>query len=326
MPVHAQVEALLRELIASGRPSSMSLPLEEGRRNFAELIGSLCSSGEVARTRDLRIPGPAGDIPARAYFPAGAGDLPVVLHFHGGGWVFGDVATYDGVSRALAAAAGAVLVSVDYRRAPEDPFPAALDDCHAATAWVHEHAAELGCDPSRLAVAGDSSGGNLAAAVALRARDEGGPPIAFQLLVYPALDPSMSSRSYGENAEDAFLSRSEMAWYWDRYLGPDGDRSEPYAAPLAANDLSGLPPAHVVTAGSDVLRDEGETYAARLRDAGVPATVRRYDDMVHGFLMMGRHLDAGREGLSDAGRVLREALARVRDGASARAAGTGSPR
>jgi acetyl esterase len=311
--VHSQVQALLEELIAAGLPSSMSLPLPEGRRNFAELFASLEETEEVERVEDLSIPGPAGDVPVRLYHPArsadGDGGRPMVAFFHGGGWVFGGIDTHDGLCRMLANASAAVLASVEYRLAPEHPYPAALDDCVAATRWLHDRAGDLGCDPSRLAVAGDSAGGNLAAAVALRARDEGGPALRFQALLYPVLDPTLSTASYAEHADDPFLSREEMAWYWDQYLGPGGDaRSDPLAAPARAMDLSGLPAAVVVTAEYDVLRDEGEAFAERLGASGVATTLLRNQGMIHGFLSMGRHLDASRVGIAEVGACLSAAL------------------
>ncbi|HZD68102.1 MAG TPA: alpha/beta hydrolase [Actinomycetes bacterium] len=303
-----QVKALLDELSASGRPSSMRLPLPEGRRNFTELFVSLSRTTQVHAVEDAVLPGPAGDIPARLYRPAPEGPLPVAVYCHGGGWVFGGLEACDGLCRSLAVASGALVVAPAYRLAPEHPYPAALEDCYAVTEWVHRHALELGADAGRSAVVGESSGGNLAAGVALLARDRGIPSIGFQLLMYPALDPSLASPSYRENAEDPFLSRAEMEWYWDRYLGRRGGRIEPYAAPVLAAALRGLPPAHVITAGHDVLRDEGELYAERLRGAGVAVSVRRYDDMVHGFMSMARYLDTAGRAVEDAGRVLAGAL------------------
>jgi acetyl esterase len=199
------------------------------------------------------------------------------------------------------------VVSVDYRLAPEHPFPAGFEDCAAVTEWLASSGSELGGDTSRVAVAGDSAGGTLAAAVALRARDQG-TPLSAQLLMYPALDPSMSSVSYTENAEDPFLSRSEMEWYWPRYLGGAAGELSAYAAPAYASDVSGLAPAVIVVAGNDPLRDDGLTYAARLREAGVPVELASYDDMVHGFLSCTRALDAGRQGLQAAGRLLGQSL------------------
>lgn len=310
MAYDPQVQALLDELIASARPSSKSLPLEQGRRSFAELFASLMATAEVAAVEDRTIPGPAGELPMRIYRPALADRLPVTVYFHGGGWVFGDIETHDGACRQLARASGALVVSVDYRRPPESPFPAPLDDCYAATRWVYEHAAEIGADPARLAVAGDSSGGTLAAAMALKARDSGTPPIAFQLLLFPATAAAFSTPSYIEFADDAFLSKDEMLWYWGRYLASPDDARHPYASPLYAESLAGLPPALIITCEYDPLRDDGEQYAARLRAAGVETCVKRYAGMVHGFMLMGRKIDAAQAAFDEAGRALREALSR----------------
>jgi acetyl esterase len=308
METDAQVTALLQELIASGRPSSMSLPLLEGRRNFTELFASLAERPDIAQVREVAIPGAGGDLPTRLYAPSSAGPLPVLMYFHGGGWVFGGAEAFDGLARSLARASGALVVAPEFRLAPEHPFPASLEDCFIAATWVEAHAEELGGDGTRLAAAGESSGANLAAAVTLRAKEAGRPRLEFQLLMYPAVDPSLSTASYEENAEDPFLSKAEMTWYWDRYLGPHGDRANPHAAPLNAPDLRGLPPAYIVTAGHDVLRDEGEAYAQRLRDAGVPVTVARYPDMVHGFLSMTRHLDTAGIALKEAGKAVADAF------------------
>src|SRR5438067_23306 len=218
-----EVASLLDELIAAARPSSMSLPLQEGRRNFVELFSSLCSRPPIGSVHDREIDGPGGPLPVRIYSPtpedaAPGTPRPVLLAFHGGGWVFGDLGTADALCRGLSNASGSIVVSVDYRLAPEHPFPAALDDADAALSWTREHAEELGGSPDRIAVGGESSGGNLATALALRARDRGDRAIRFQLLLYPALDATMSSPSYGENADDPFLSASEMRWYWARYI------------------------------------------------------------------------------------------------------------
>jgi acetyl esterase len=216
------------------------------------------------------------------------------VFLHGGGWVLCSLDTHDQTCRALTRDAGTITVSVDYRLAPDGRFPAAAEDAYAATTWAAEHAGELGGDPRRLAVAGDSAGGNLAAAAALMARDRGGPALAFQLLVYPVLDHRRVTPSHRENAEGFFLTGVHMRWYWEQYLGPDGDGAHPYASPGLAGDLAGLPPAHIVTAECDPLRDEGEDYARRLRDAGVPVEVVRYDGMFHGFFGMAELLPGAR--------------------------------
>lgn len=307
---HPEVDALLAELAASGRPSSMSLPLQEGRRNFVELCRSLAAVEDRGRTESLRLPEPAADLEARVYFPAdhAGGPLPITLFLHGGGWVFGGLDSHDPFCRALACDSRSLVVGLDYRLAPEAPFPAALDDGFTALRWLAEFGDRIGGDPELLSVAGDSSGANLAAGLALRARDEGDPPLWFQCLLYPATDPSMSTPSYQENAEDPFLSRSEMEWYWRQYTVGDSDRANPYAAPARARDLRGLPPALVVTCGLDPLRDEGEAYAGRLSEAGVPVRTLRYDDMPHGFLLFTAKLTAARTGTAEIAQQVRAGL------------------
>ncbi|PSQ11432.1 alpha/beta hydrolase [Halobacteriales archaeon QS_5_70_15] len=257
---------------------------------------------EVARVRDLGIEGPGGHVPVRIYEPdgTGTGPRPAVVYFHGGGWVVGSLDSHDPLCRTLANAAEAVVVSVDYRLAPEHAFPAAAEDAYAATAWVAERAAELGVDPDRVAVAGDSAGGNLAAVVSLMARDRRAPDIAYQALVYPVVDYSLAYDSYPENAEWGPTSES-MGWFWEQYLGRDVDAYNPYAAPLWTRSLSDLPPATVVTAGFDTLRDEGVAYADRLEADGVDTTHRNYERMTHGFMsILGEpDLSRAREAVDD---------------------------
>lgn len=251
----------------------------------------------VPRVEDHVVPGPAGDVPVRLYAPAAGTGLPVVVYFHGGGWVLSSVDGHDALARRIAARTGMLLVSVDYRLAPEHPFPAAADDCWAVTNWLAAHADDWGGDPTRIAVCGDSAGGNLAASVALRARDAA-IPLRLQALVYPCLDdrqddyPSMEA-----NAEGYLLSAREMAWFWDQYVPPE-HRADPLAVPARADDLRGLAPALVMTAEYDPLRDEGERYADRLRDAGVPVETIRYPGMVHAFVSRW-HLIAGAERAHD---------------------------
>jgi len=262
---------------------------------------------EVHQVADRQIPGPSGPLPIRIYRP-GTGTRPVIVYFHGGGWVICGLDSHDAGCRALANATGAVVVSVDYRLAPEHPFPAPLEDCFAATGWVAAHGSELDVDPARLAVMGDSAGGNLAAAVCLRARDAGSPHIAFQVAVYPAVAGDLALPSQEENAEGYFLTRADMEWYWHHYVPDPADRANPLAAPLLAEDLRGLPPCHIVTAEHDPLRDEGEAYANRLREAGVPSTNTRYGGMIHGFFNMGALLPAAAQAFDDTAAVLRRAL------------------
>ncbi|MCL4115038.1 UNVERIFIED_CONTAM: hypothetical protein GTU68_008281 [Idotea baltica] len=233
----------------------------------------------------------------RLYASSDAKDLPIVAFFHGGGWVLSSIDGHDSLARRLAARTGALVVSVEYRLAPEHPFPEPHDDCWAAITWLAEHGGALGGDTSRLSVAGDSAGANLAAGVALRARDEG-LSLGYQLLIYPCIDDRQSRPSMIDNASGYFLSASDMAWFWDQYV-PAEHRDNPYAVPARATDIVGLAPAHVQTAEYDPLRDEGEEWAARLNAAGVPATMTRFDGAVHGFIarweQMGRALEAHEE-------------------------------
>jgi acetyl esterase len=233
--------------------------------------------------------------------------LPVVVYFHGGGFVIGDIATHDAICHRLAAGVPALVVSVDYRLAPEHPFPAAVEDCDAATGWVSAHAVELGADPARLAVAGDSAGGNLATVVARHARDRGGPPVAFQLLIYPGIDMTRSFPSHSENGEGYLLDTDTMTWFLGNYLA-DADPRHPDASPIFAEDLSNLPPALVLTAEFDPLRDEGEAYAQRLREAGVVATTSRYDGMIHAFYGLDGILDSAKSATAETTAALRDAL------------------
>ena len=237
---------------------------------------------------DLAIPGPAGTIPARFYEPAGLGleDRPLVVYFHGGGWTIGDLDTCDSVCRFLALNVPATVLSVGYRLAPEHPFPAAVDDALAAFCWAALDNTRLGVDPSRIAVAGDSAGGNLAAAVSLLARDGDGPSPAMQALIYPVTDAVGGQRSRDEFAEGFLLTKADMDWFEDHYLPPGVDHADPRVSVLRADDLSGLPPAYVATAGFDPLRDEGEAYAVRMQEAGVPVTLRRHPGLIHGFANM----------------------------------------
>lgn len=306
MPLDPQAQAVLDSLPGGALPDLDNVPVELMRQGFSE-IGPEAPVEEVANVENRQIRGAAGEIGARIYRPATAadGELPLLLYFHGGGFVLCDLDTHDGTCRSLANGAGCVVVSVDYRLAPEAPFPAAPEDCYAATCWAVENAASIGADPARVAVAGDSAGGNLAAAVALMARDRKGPKIAHQLLIYPVTDHAFDTASYSDNAEGYFLTRDMMKWFWGHYLEQDSDGSNPLASPLRADDLSSLPPATVITAEFDPLRDEGEAYATRLRDAGVPTEVTRYDGMFHGFFGMGAAIDRARDAVAQASKALR---------------------
>ena len=256
-------------------------------------LRSMMQTGElpvedVARTEDRVIPGADGtELPIRISGPSASDEpLPVVVFFHGGGWVIGGIDSHDGQVREMVNRTAMVYVSVDYRLAPEARFPAAAEDCYAATQWVAANAASIGADADRLGVAGDSAGGNLAAVVALMARDRGGPAVAHQLLIYPCCDMDSNAwPSQTENGTGYFLTKESMDWFYDQYADV-ADRDNPYASPIKADDLSGLPPACVITAEYDPLRDEGEAYGARLQEAGVACEVHRYDGMFHGFFGM----------------------------------------
>src|SRR2546430_5099540 len=285
MPLAPAARTMIDQLEADGGPALWEMSVDDAR-SLSAVMGAMDQPPEVAAVEDGVIAGPAGDVPVRIYTPDVPAPRPVVAFFHGGGFVICSVETHDGLARRLANALGAVVVSVESRLAPEARCPAAAEDCYTATQWVHEHAAALGADPGRLMVAGDSAGGNLAAVVSLMAREQGGPPITSQVLVYPVIDAACDAPSYTENAEGYFLEASGMRWFWDHYLGPDGDGTHHHASPNRASDLSALPPAGVVTARFDPSRDEGEAYADALGAAGVSVVSRRYDGMIHGFVSM----------------------------------------
>jgi acetyl esterase/lipase len=279
------VRLLLEAIEAQGNPALETLAPAEARKLAAESLTPVAGSPEAVRSiENMRIPGPEGDIPIRVYTPDAPSPGPALVYFHGGGWVLCDLDTHDVPCTAIAHRAGAVVVSVDYRLAPENKFPAAVTDSYAATVWVAQNAERLGIDPNRISVGGDSAGGNLAAVVALKSRDENGPPIALQALVYPVTDlSSFDTGSYREFAEGHQLTRVEMEWFRDLYLNSAADARNPHASPLLARDLRGLPPALVITAECDPLRDEGEAYAKRLQDAGVAVASTRYAGMIHPF-------------------------------------------
>jgi len=258
--------------------------------------------GEPAPMADIRtrfIPSPTAEIPVTVYTPHGAGPFPALVMFHGGCWIVGNIDLADRPHRALAEATGCVVVAVNYQKAPEHPFPVPLDDCYAAYTWTVAHADELGVDAARVGVCGDSAGGNLAAAVSLRARDVGGPLPAVQVLIYPALDPDLNTPSATDNAEGFGLTTQDMRWSWHQYLQSADDWTNPWARPARAPSLAGLPPTVVVTAEFDVLRDEGTAYADRLREEGVVVRHHDYAGAIHGFLWMGGRLDDCRAMLGD---------------------------
>jgi acetyl esterase len=304
-----ELRSLLDQQATSGRPPLHHQSVEQARAfHVADAAALNGPPAPVAAVADRRVPGPAGELPVRVYTPEGEPPFPIVVFFHGGGWVVGTLDTYDPLCRALAAATPAVVVSVDYRLAPEHRWPAAVEDAYAATEWASRNAAALGGVQHRLAVAGDSAGGNLAAVVALGARDRGGPAIAFQLLVYPALDAAGDTASWREYADGYHLTADGMRWYWDHYLG-GADGAAPDASPLRAAFVGGLPPALVIGAEYDILRDEGEAYAARLAEAGVDASASRHAGVVHGFVRWRAVTGAAGDALQEAATALRSALA-----------------
>ena len=294
-----EVQALLEAMRAEGGPPMESLSVEEARQGARDLCRRLGGTpAPVARVEDVECSGPAGAIRVRIYRPDSGGPRPALVYFHGGGWVIGDLETHSGVCRAVAHRSGAVVLAVDYRRAPEAPFPAAVEDCFAAARWALENAGALSIDPGRVAVGGDSAEGNLAASVSLKCRDEGGPAFALQVLVYPVTNvASLDTPSYHEFAEGYFLTKSQMEWFARHYCPNPEDRRHPHASPLLAADLGRLPPALVITAECDVLRDEGESYAGRLEAAGVPVTCHRLPGVIHGFLVMQGALRQAREAI-----------------------------
>jgi acetyl esterase len=296
MPLDPQMEAVLAA--ASDAPEVDFWQLEPAlvRQGFGS-VGPEATPPAVANVENRTIPGPGGELPVRIYTPDAPGPLPLVLFFHGGGFVLCDLDSHDALARMLCNGAGAVVVSVDYRLAPEAKFPAAPEDCYAATAWATENAASIGADGSRVAVAGDSAGGNLAAVVAQMAKQRGGPALCHQALFYPVTANDFTTGSYESNAEGYFLTQDMMRWFWHHYLENEDDARNPNASPLLAEDLSGLPPATVVTAEFDPLRDEGEAYARRLDEAGVPTQLVRYDGVIHGFVSMYEIVDKGREAI-----------------------------
>ena len=252
--------------------------------------------------------GPTADLPIAIYRPEGSGLLPAMVMFHGGGWVAGNLQLNAVQHQLMAKDTGAVVISVNYQKAPEHKFPIPLDDCYATLEWVNAHAKELGINPDLIGVAGDSAGGNLAAAVALRARDEKGPKVAFQILIYPATDHNFDYPSMIENSPNYLLSSEAMRWYWDQYVNSPEDYKNPYVIPMASADLSGLPPAIIITAEYDPLRDEAEAFAKLLKSAGNSVVLHRYEGVIHGFMLMQGFLKDARDASKKIGEELRHIL------------------
>lgn len=309
MPLDPQARAMLDLLAEEGIPPNHQLPVEDAR--YVMRLRAKRFAGEpvpVARVEDRTVPGPGGEIPVRVYTPEGTGPFPCLVYFHGGGWVIGSIETHDHVARPLAARTPCVVVSVEYRLAPEHKFPAAAEDAYAATQWVAANAASLNVDATRIAVGGDSAGGNLATVTCLMARERGGPRLVFQLLYYPVTGHDFETASYLENANIGGLTRADMIWFWNHYLARKEDALNPYATPLRAEDLRGLPPALIMAAEYDPLRDEDAAYAERLRRAGVPVRYVCYEGMIHGFISRASVLDQGKKGLEESVAALQEAF------------------
>jgi acetyl esterase len=312
MPLDPDAQIVLDMIRLAGRPPFETLTPAEAREAYANSRKVLQPPREdVAETRDTTIPGPLGEIPVRLYRPAGtnAGDrLPALVYYHGGGWLLGDLESHDGVCRRFANAASCRVVSVDYRMAPEHKFPAAVDDSAAATRWVFEHSDTLRIDPAKVAVGGDSAGGNLAAVMALMARDGALPPVAFQLLIYPATDMKMTTVSSQTVTAGVPLTSATMRWFIDHYLRDAADVRDWRASPLRATDLSGVAQAIVLTCSYDPLCDEGIAYARRLEREGVRTVHLHFSDQTHGFMSMGRVIRAADLAIDMMAGSLRKAL------------------
>lgn len=312
MAIDPQLKSLLDQIIGTGRPPVWEQTPQAAREDLRALA-RMTDGREVpvGKVETRSVAGGAGEIGARIYTPVAAGSaaLPALVYFHGGGFVLGDLDTHDTLCRALAAETGCKVIAVDYRLAPENKFPAAVEDAYAATRWVEDNASQIGIDPNRIAVGGDSAGGALAAIVTQFAKEKGAPKLIYQLLFYPMTQLREDTPSRQRFAEDVIIHRQALAWFREHYLGPGASPDDPRAAPLAARDLSNLPPAYVLTAGSDPLLDEGRQYADRLREAGVPVEYVCYDQMVHGFISMSALVETARVAIERAGQALKAAFA-----------------
>lgn len=313
-----EAKAFLEAVKAAGRPDVSTLSPADARKLYKETRGAVTPEPpDVSELDNIAAPGAHGPIPLRYYRPAGVDKkepIPVLVFYHGGGWVIGDLDTHDVVCRSLANEARCAVVSVDYRMGPEHKFPAAVDDAYAAAHWVAGEAAALRVDASKLAVGGDSAGGNLAAVVSLMARgkrkegDETAPKISYQLLIYPATDMHMTTESHQRYGKDHLLTRDSMDWFQLQYLNGSADREDWRASPLRAKNLAGLPPAYVLVAGHDPLRDEGEAYAMALKKAGVPVVFREFPGQIHGFVVLGKVIPQAGQAIAEMGTALKLAF------------------
>ena len=312
MPLDPQAETVIGLVKQSGLPEFWQLTPGQAREQYLLRVGKLAVREPIFRTQDRAIPGPGSELPIRIYQPRESkpGELlPVLVWFHGGGFVIGNLDTHDSACRMLANQGDCLVVAVDYRLAPESKFPAAVEDSMAALRWVALHAREVGGDPERIAVGGDSAGGNLAAVCALLARNEGYPRVAFQLLIYPCTAPEPETASHRKFAEGYVLTRNTITWFYKQYVRSPKEFHDFRFAPLVADDLSNLPPALVLVAGFDPLRDEGVDYARRLIEAGNRVTLANYEGMIHGFYLMGGAVDAAKRAVAQSAQALREAFA-----------------
>lgn len=290
MTLRPEIKNLLDQFAAAkaaGAKSIEDMSVQENRDGLGAFYSGVVGDvQEVAKVEDVTIPVDEGEITLRLYTPEGKGPFPVLVYYHGGGWALGDLEVIDPILRSVTNATNSLVVSVDYRLSPEYKFPIPVEDCYTATKWVEDNIASYNGDPRFIAVAGDSAGGNLAAVVPLMAKERGGPNIGLQILLYPVTDFSFDTQSYIDNGKDHYLETTAMYWFAEQYLNDENEKSNPFAAPLQAKDLSGLPQALVITAEYDVLRDEGEAYAKRLAAAGVQVEHTRYDGQIHGFFWM----------------------------------------
>ena len=315
MPLDPQIEFVIGLVKKANAPEFWQLTPDQAREQYLLRVAKLAVKEPIFRTEDRRIPGPGSHIPIRIYTPReikSGEKLPVLLWFHGGGFVIGSLDTHDSVCRMLANQADCIVVSADYRLAPEYKFPAAVEDCEAALKWLALHAVEFGADPQAIAVGGDSAGANLATVVAILARDAGHPKLAFQLLIYPCAAPEPEAPSHYKFAEGYVLSRNTITWFFRLYQRNRADSNDFRFAPLVADDLANLPPALVLVAGYDPLRDEGVDYAKRLIESGNRVRLVNYEGMIHGFYLMGGAVDAAKRAVAESAQALREAFAGTR--------------
>ncbi|MEB3369100.1 alpha/beta hydrolase [Saccharopolyspora mangrovi] len=309
MPLHPEAEPFVAQIRELAPDLGGEVTDAATARRLSAARARQRPAPEVERVDERLIPGSYGvEVPVRIYWPSSDAGLPLIVHFHGGGWVIGDLDSHDGLARSMANATRSIVISVDYRLAPEHRYPAAVEDAYSATVWAAAHADELGGDASRLAVAGDSAGGNLAAVTALQCQERGTPDLAFQMLLYPVTDHDFTTQSYVDSGPDCLLTKQHMMWFWDEYAPDLEVRDHPHASPLRADDLTGLPPAHVLTAGMDPLRCEGQRYAARLKEAGVPTSTQHCPGLFHGFAPDAERIPVAAEAMRELYAVLRAAL------------------